>query len=438
MVSCAGVYLLVLSIVGYRFYAWYSGSGTVSTTTLAKTRRSVAVLGFKNLSGQLESAWLSTALSEMLTTELAAGEKLRTIPGENVARTKMDLSLPDADSYAQDTLARIRKNLGTDFVVLGSYFDGGKESGGQVRVDLRLQDAAAGETIAAVSETGTEAQLLDLVSRTGAQLRQKLGVGEVTGAEAGTVRASLPSNPEAVRLYSEGLAKLRLFDALGARNLLQKAVEADPNYALAHSVLAEAWANLRYDEKAKEEAKKAFDLSASLSREERLAVEGRYRETTHEWDKAIEIYSMLFSFFPDNLEYGLRLAGAQTSDADAKKALATVEAMRKLPPPPGDDPRIELAETEAATSLGDFRRVQSTAVKAAGKGEVLGARLLIARARYYDCWASLNLDQTERATAACEEAKRRQWRRGRGRNDPQCGSSPAPAPGGLRHSKKHI
>src|SRR5207302_3182471 len=71
---------------------------------------------------------------------------------------RSDLSLPDTDSYGRDTLARIRKNLGTDYVVLGSYFDTGKEAGGQVRLNLWLQDARAGETIAAVSETGTEAQ----------------------------------------------------------------------------------------------------------------------------------------------------------------------------------------------------------------------------------------------------------------------------------------
>jgi TolB-like protein len=91
-----------------------------------KVRRAVAVLGFKNLSGRSDEAWLSTALSEMLTTELAAGEKLRTIPGENVARMKIDLSLTDADSYAPDTLARIRKHLGSDYVVLGSYLALGK------------------------------------------------------------------------------------------------------------------------------------------------------------------------------------------------------------------------------------------------------------------------------------------------------------------------
>src|SRR3989454_3357744 len=126
-------------------------------------------LGFKNLSGRPDEAWLSTALSEMLTTELAAGEKLRTIAGENVARTKIDLSLADADSYAPDTLARIRKNLGTDYVVLGSYLALGRDSG-RLRLDLRLQDAAAGETLTSVSASGAEAEVSDLVARTGAKI----------------------------------------------------------------------------------------------------------------------------------------------------------------------------------------------------------------------------------------------------------------------------
>src|SRR3984893_7313718 len=236
-------------------------------------RRSVAVLGFKNLSGKSDEAWLSTALSEMFNTELAAGEKLRTISGEDVAHTKNDLSLSDADSLGRDSLTRLRKNLSIDYVVLGSYLDLGKEAGGQIRLDLRLQDAAAGETIASVSETGTEAQLLDLISRTGSELRQKLGVDRVTTADAGAVRASTPSDPEAARLYAEGLKRLRAFDALKARDLLEKAVRAEPKFPLSHSALAEVWARLGYDQRAKDEAQKAFDVSQNLAHEDHLSVE---------------------------------------------------------------------------------------------------------------------------------------------------------------------
>jgi len=54
----------------------------------------------------------------------------------------------------------------------------------------------------------------------------------------------LPSNPDGVRFYSEGLAQLRVFDALEARDLLQHALASDPKFSLAHSALAEAWSRL--------------------------------------------------------------------------------------------------------------------------------------------------------------------------------------------------
>ncbi len=88
--------------------------------------------------------------------------------------------------------------------------------------------------------------------------------------EAVSIRASSPSNRDAARLYSEGLARLRVFDALEARDLLQRAIAADPKYSLAHSALAEAWSRLGYDKKAQQEAKQAYDLSANLSREEQV------------------------------------------------------------------------------------------------------------------------------------------------------------------------
>jgi len=101
----------------------------------------------------------------MLTAELAAGEKLLTISGENVARVKNDLSLPETDSLAADTLARVRKNLGSDFVVLGSYLDLG--DGSEIRVDLRMQDAKTGQIVSIVTRRGNEAHLDDLIPLAG-------------------------------------------------------------------------------------------------------------------------------------------------------------------------------------------------------------------------------------------------------------------------------
>lgn len=376
-------------------------SGPADTTVHG--RRSVAVLGLKNVSEQAGKAWLSTALSEMLTTELGAGEQLRTVAGENVARMKANLALPDADSYGRETLAKIRENLNADEVVVGSYVPLGKD---QIRLDLRLQDAVAGETLASISVKGREDQIDDLVSRAGAELRQKLGAGEISATDAATVKASLPSNAEAARLYSQGLAKLHARDALAARDLLQKSLAVEPGFALAHSALATAWTTLGYDSKAAAEAKMAFDLSGGLGREDKLAIEARYLEASHDWESAIGIYRTLTQFFPDNLEYGLLLAQAQISAAKSKDALATVQQLRRLPAPASQDPSIDLAEAAAYDGLSKYKEAGEAAGRAAVKAQASGQRLVLARALFWQGSAFRYQDQLDKSNAALQEAQR--------------------------------
>lgn len=372
--------------------------------TVAPARPSVAVLGFKNLSGDAQEAWLSTALSDWLMTELTAGEQLRAIPAEGVVRMKMELALPDVDSLGKNTLSRIRRNLGTDYVVVGSYAEFGAKSEGQIRLDLRLQDTQSGETVGAFSESGTEAHLLDLVSRAGEHLREKLGVRAVTKEEAAEVAIAVPLKAETAKLYSEGLEKLRVFDALGARALLTKAVAAEPDYAPSHAAMATTLLQLGYDARAIAEAKKAFDLSTNLSRAERLLVEGRYREVSRDWDRAIEIYRALFDFFPDNLEYGLNLASAEVAANKWKEALDTVAALRSLPAPLRDDPRLDLAENDAARSLGDTKRAEAALNRAAEKARAAGTSLLLAKARREQAWLFENSGREEQVEGAVNEA----------------------------------
>ncbi len=371
-----------------------------------QARRSVAILGFENLSDRPDTAWVSTALSEMLSAELAAGEKLRTVPGETVARMKIDLGLHDTEHLAPEALRPIRKNLGSDYVVVGSYFDLGKDSGGQIRLDLRLQDTAKGETLATVSETSSEAQLLDLVNRVGRKLRDDLGVADVSQVDAVGIRASIPSNQDAMRLYSEGLAKLRTFDAQGARDLLTRAVDSDPTYPLAHAELAKAWMALGYKAKALDEAKKALELSSKLSREDHSLVEAGYYEVNKDWDKAIDTYQTLAKSSPDNVEYGLALANAQVAGERGRDALNTIATLRTLSPEAKDDPRIDLAEVWADYSLSDNKAVVATGDLAIKKATPLEAKLLVARTKVFQCRALSSIGQPQSATAACEEGRR--------------------------------
>jgi eukaryotic-like serine/threonine-protein kinase len=389
---------------GWLAYEHFRGAHATSAVAAAVAhRRSIAVLGFRNLSGRPEEAWLSTALAEMLSTELVAGEKLRLVSGEDIARTKLELPLADADSLSRDTLTRLHRNLDSDLIVLGSYTTLGEKPDTRIRLDLRLQDTAAGETVADVAVTGGEADLFNLVSQAGSRLREKLGVEEVSPVEAVSVRASLPANREAARLYSEGLARLRVFNALEARALLEQSVAADSKFALSHSALAEAWSRLGYDQKAQSEARQAYDLSANLAREEKLLVEGRYRDIAHQHEKAIDVYRTIFAMFPDNVDYGLKLADVQVSDGKGHDALATVEALRKLAPPASEDPRIDLEEAAAWGSLSEYKHEQPLE-RAADKAKAEGSRLILAKARQGQCWAFAHLEQIDRAITACRQA----------------------------------
>ena len=400
--------LLVLLAVGLGIFVTrtrHPGAQPPGERATVQPRRSVAVLGFRNLSGNPEQEWVSTALSEILSTELASGDKLRVVAGENVAHMKSDLSLPATDSYAPETLSKIRGNLGADAVVVGSYLALEKDSHSPLHIDVRVQDASGGETIAAISESGTEAELAELVSRASSTLRAKLGVGVISEDEAQRVGSSLPSNPEAVRFYSEGLAKLRAFDAKAASELLEKAVALDPNHALSHSYLAESLSSLGYEEKAKAEASKAVELSHNLPRRDQLLVEGRYREMQHDYPAAIEVYRTLWNFFPDDVDNGLRLASTQVQAGQSRDALATVAQLRKLPGPANQDPRIDLAEADANEALGNFKSAQAEASAAADLASRQGKRLLMATAKRSEAWEWDRLGEFDKAAAEYAEVQ---------------------------------
>ncbi len=398
--SIASVALLLVSTALFvlRTGAFrHSASGAASAAL--KPRPSIAVLGFKNLSRKPEDDWMSTAMAEMLGAELASGQQIHVIPSESVFRMKLDLSLAPTDTYGQETLSKIHNHLSTDMIASGSYLALTDGSTTKLRIVLQVQDTRTGETIAAFTQDGTATDLPQLVSTGGDNLRRTLGIGPLSAAAAREARASVPSNSEAERLYAEGLAKLQVFDPLAARTLFERAIAADSNHALSHSALAESLFALGYDLNAQAEAKKALDLSSSLSREDRLAIEGRYRELTNDRPAAVEIYRTLHAFFPDNLDYGLRFARAQIRAGHPADALQTVVTLRTLPEPEGKDARIGLMDASASERMGDMKRAQHAAAASAARAQEQGSGLMLADAIDNEAWAWVNLGEPDKAIA---------------------------------------
>jgi len=344
----------------------------------SKTRRSVAVLGFRNMRGRREDDWMSSAFTEMMSTELSAGGALRVIPNDRVAVASREIGISQEDSVPQKALGQLKKNPGADIVVVGSYVLLAGDSNDRLRLDIRVLDTSSGDIIAQDAVSGDEQQLFELVSHAGADLRTSLGVYPLASQEERTAMLLLPTNEEAVKHYSTGNEKLWAFDFVGAREEFTKAVAADPSYPLAHSSLSDALSHLGYRAKASAEAKRAVELSGRLPREQQLLIAGQYAKSLDDWPTAERTYKELLDLHADSLDDGLLLTAVQIH-TNPEDALKTIAILRALPGPAGEDPRIDLLEASSQMSR-DLSAVQAAAKRAVAKGSAIGSPLVVARA----------------------------------------------------------
>lgn len=390
----------IASAVGFVFlllFALIVVRRTLTPPMAPKSHPRVAVLGFKNVSGQRDADWISTALAIFLTAKLSAGDKLDAIGEDEIARMRTDLALSDSNRLSKDALVRIRSMVNADLVIAGSY----RENNRRVHFELRVLDATTGAVVESIHEVGTPGALFDAFNKVGIRVRSTLKLPATVQHDEEEAIASLPSNLEAFRFYTTGIDKLEQFDALDAGEQLSQAIKLEPAYPLAHSALAEACSALGYEEKAANEAKTAFDLSGRLSWRDRLLIEGRYREMTKQWSLASDIYRRLWAAYPDAIDYGLHLASVQSSAGTPTEALATVERLRKLPRPARDDPRIDYAEAWAWDGKRKLVAAQTAARKAAASGQ----RQLYAAAKRDEGRSLIFLGNREGAINALKDAK---------------------------------
>jgi DNA-binding winged helix-turn-helix (wHTH) protein/tetratricopeptide (TPR) repeat protein len=379
------IFATAISVTHRRPPQQQRSSRTVTQQT-AYARPSIAVLGFQNLSADPTRAWLSTAFSQMLATELERGGKVRMIPQEIVARAERELGITETDGFARDVLRSVRSDLGAEYVVAGSYVSLGSNDSAHVRLDLRLQETLSGETLASIAVNGQQSEIFELVVRAADELRAKVG-GAIPPEGDVDWRTVVPWHAEAARLYSEGLTRLRRSENMAASELLQRSVAIEPDFALGHAALAEAWQALGYSSRALESARKAFSLSTTLPEDERLKIQGRYYELQSDWAGAIAAYRHLWQDFPEDIDSALRLVDVEIATGNSSDALSTISNLRSLPPGIAGDPRIDLAEASLAARNSDLKRQLKLAEQAAQKAQRIGARLLVARAHLIEGWA---------------------------------------------------
>jgi TolB-like protein/class 3 adenylate cyclase/Tfp pilus assembly protein PilF len=190
---------------------------------------SIAVLPFKDMSGDSEQGYLADGITEDLTTDLARVPGLFVVSRNAAFRYKGQ----DVDQ------AQVADELGVRYILEGSV----RRVGNELRINAQLIDAGDGGHIWAERFDGAWADVFTfqdgVVQNVVNALELRLVAAKASGQVAGGT-----SNLAA---YEEYLQGLELFwrdtpeVAAQAIQHLQKAVAADPDYGEAHAVLAHAY-----------------------------------------------------------------------------------------------------------------------------------------------------------------------------------------------------
>jgi len=365
--------------------------------------RTVALVGFTNLSRNPKDAWLAPALSEMLGAELGVAENLQVVPDELVRNASSDLSAPAAGGYSASTLTRLRQRLDADYAISGSYLVSGSSDEAPLRVDIALQDTRSGALVSSVSDQATVAGLIALATHAGATLRTKLSPRAPDAQTLGLVANTQPPNLDVARRLGFALDALRHYDAARARDELLEAVAEAPGYAPAYTYLAQAWSALGFHDKALAAAEQAAQKSANLPPEQRLQTEAVGDSARTDWSKSAAAWGALIRLRPASVEYHLQAIDAQIAAGALPEAQATLRELERLPDAI-DDARVELAAARIAAELNDPRASEQHADAALRTAQRHDAAGLIADAERALAGARLHLNKNEEARASLDAA----------------------------------
>jgi DNA-binding winged helix-turn-helix (wHTH) protein/tetratricopeptide (TPR) repeat protein len=377
-------------------WGWWLVSATKPAGLTAHQGRTVAFVGFSNLSRNPKDAWLAPALSEMLGAELSVADNLQVVPDELVRDAGSDLPPPATGGYSAQTLARLHQRLDADYVISGSYLISGTAEDAPLRVDVALQDTRTGALVASVSNESEIPGLVALVRRAGATLRSKLGARSADTENLRLVANAQPPSVDVARRLGFALDALQHYDAARARDELLEAVAEAPGYAPAYTYLAQAWSALGYRDKALAAAEQAAQHAANLPPEQRLQTDAVVDAEHADWGKAAAAWRALAQIKPLNAEYRLQSIDAQIAAGGTGAAQTTLHELQRLPGA-ATDPRVELAAARIAGALDDAKGAEQHAANALQLAQQHDAVGLIADAQLALGGARTHLHKAEEA-----------------------------------------
>jgi len=318
---------------------------------------SVLVADFVNTTGD---PVFDGTLKQALAVQLEQSRYLNIVPESKIREALRFMGRSQNDRVTNDVAHEICVRQGIKAMLTGTI----ASLGDHYVVTLTALNGQTGDTLASEQEeANSKEQVLKTLDNAASSLRQKMGESLASVQEfAKPLEQATTSSLEALQAYSLGQTDHLRTDDADAIPQLKRAVELDPNFAMAYATLGVAYFNEARNAEGVEAVKKAYELLDRTSEREKLYIQAHYYdEVTMDEPKALTIFTEWMQIYPrDTVPYDdAALAYQQLGQFDKAVDMAS-QALRL-------DPRDQYASANLAgayEALNRFDEAKSVAEQA--------------------------------------------------------------------------
>ena len=319
--------MLVAAAIGGAFYV-RSRSATRVTKAAPLTEKDTVVLAdFTNSTGD---PVFDGTLKQALAVDLEQSPFLNILSDRRVSETLKLMGRAPTEHVTADVARELCLRTGSKAVLGGSI----SNLGSQYIVGLDAVACNTGDNLAKEqAEAPSKEGVLKALTAAATAMRARLGESLASVQRFDVpVEATTPSL-EALKAYSMGITTSRTKGDAEAIPFTKRAIELDPNFAMAYVGLAVHYSNLGQASLAAENAKKAYDLRDRVSDREKYRISAFYFQyVTGEVEKATEAYELWAKSYPRDMTPHLNLGFIYNAMGQYDKAIAETEASRRLEP----------------------------------------------------------------------------------------------------------
>jgi serine/threonine protein kinase/Flp pilus assembly protein TadD len=297
-----------------------------------KIKNSIAVISFENQTGDKAFDYLKKAIPNLLITSLEQRGGLYVVTWERMADLLRQMGEQDAETIDPESGFRLCRKEGIEAIVLGSFV----KAGDMFATDVKMLDVDTRKTIKSATSRGEGA---DSILRTQIdELSREISAGigparEKTAGEKAQVAEATTTSMEAYESYLKGRDEFDKLYYVEAIKPLEKAVELDPDFAMAYFYLGFTHFSIGNIKAGEEAFKKAKALANRVTERERLYIEAAHSAIVeHDWEARYRFIEELIQKYPKEKLAHFWQGVYYRGHGDYEKAVAEQNRVLELDP----------------------------------------------------------------------------------------------------------